>query len=111
MKGWPKRVKLCSRFWNIEYVPKTHPELNIENDDEEDYYLGSCNKATHTIHIEDSQSPESMKDTLVHEMFHAVYATQPGMAHHDEDAEENTVLFATEAFFEIVRNLKPFWEA
>lgn len=108
MRGWPQRVKLCSRFWDIEYVDRSHPELKNE-DDPEDYFLGSCNAATRTIHIERNQSLESMRDTLVHEMYHAVYATSPGMDHNDEDKEEDVVLFGTEAFFEIVRNLKPFW--
>lgn len=105
MKGWPKKARINSRWWEIRYVPKTHPVLQ----EEDDYNLGICDTLTKTIYIEDGQCPESMKDTLVHELMHAHFSTSPFLPMKGEEEEEAAVLWATEAFFQIERNLKSFW--
>lgn len=105
-KAWPTEIIIKSRVWTIHYVPKDHPEL-VEGED--DYLLGCCQYPARTIHICTDQSLESMQDTLVHEMIHAWYSSIGGVDHDDEKAEENFVLNATEAFFEIVRNSTSTW--
>jgi hypothetical protein len=51
-----------------------------------------------------------MIDTLYHELAHACFATSPRPVGEDEEeSEENMILFATEAFFEIIRNSTSDW--
>ena len=110
MSHWPSRFRIRSRWWAIEYVDRLKDDGVEDPDDPSNDLLGCCRADLRKISISKDQSEESMKDTLVHEIMHAIYSTMPGMAHGDEDAEENWVLAATEAFFEVVRNSdKPWW--
>ena len=104
---WPTSYRIKSRDWRIRYLPKDAPEL----EDDGDYLLGSCDTTTHEILICSDQVPSSMADTLWHELTHACFATAPmaGACEDPEDEEENVVLFATEAAFEIIRNAESEW--
>jgi hypothetical protein len=98
-KGFPKRVKLLSRIWDIEYTDTVSPSEDLS---------GLCSSYSHTICIDAKQGTERMRDTLVHEMIHAVFRYG---VHEDlpDELEERFVRIATLAFFEIIRNCADFW--
>lgn len=107
---WPTKFRIKSRSWTISYVPKQHGCLRESDADPEDYCLGVCIAHKRKIYICNDQSDCSKRDTLVHELMHAVYSTMPSI--HDDDPErfeENFVLAATEAFFEIIGNSETSW--
>lgn len=107
---WPTQFRIRSRFWTIEYVDRLPDEDADDPSDPANDLLGCCRADLRRIYISLDQSAECMKDTLVHELMHAVYATMPGVDEESEEAEENWVRSATEAFFEVVRNSdKPWW--
>ena len=110
MIDWPTEYMIKSRPWTIEYVPKEHAALK-DGDGPEDYCLGICRADQRKIWICTDQDDASMRDTVFHELVHACYATAPmvGTVDDSEDAEENIVLFTTEAFFEIVGNATSVW--
>lgn len=110
MKDWPKEYVIKSRVWSIEYVPKDDPALT-DGDGPEEYCLGICRADQRKIWICTDQDADSMQDTLYHELVHACYSTasMAGTPEEPEDVEENVVLFATEAFFEIIRNATSTW--
>lgn len=110
MTVWPTEYVIKSRLWKIEYVNKDHPAL-ADGDGPEDYCLGICRADKRHIWVCLDQSECSMKDTLYHELVHACYSTasMAGATEEAEDEEENVVLFATEAFFEIIRNAQTDW--
>ena len=103
MSKWPKKITLQSREWKIRYL-KPENKAFFNSNGEHEALLGFCDESKGLIVIDSTQNDETKKDTLVHELFHAVYARLPGVDHDDEDAEENFVLAATLCFFEIVRN-------
>ena len=108
MSKWPTQYRIKSRLWTIEYVPKTDEALHDSSP--EDYCLGICQADQRRIWICTDQTESSMQDTLYHELVHACYSTSSRPATDDEEeTEENVVLFATEAFFEIVRNAESDW--
>lgn len=102
---WIDRVKINSRTWKIQYVPKDHPEMDYD-EDTQNWNLGACEIPTRTIYIEESQGIDSKLDTLIHEMAHACFATSaaPAPMKDDEELEEQCVLWFTESFFEILIN-------
>lgn len=102
--GLPKTFTIAGRKWTINYVPEDHPALEGDA-------IGCCEASTSSIWVSTDQEHQSLVDTLVHELMHAYYSSLPFVPHDDEEFEENIVLLATQAFFEIVRNSKkPFWE-
>ena len=105
---WPTSYIILSRRWSIKYVD----ELKDEDQEDPDGDLLGCSDATLCeISISKQQSESSMKDTLVHEIMHAVYSSLPGVDHDSEEAEENAILAATMMFFEVVRNAdNPWWD-
>lgn len=107
---WPTEYIIKSRVWSIEYVDKDNAALS-DGDGVEDYCLGICRADQRKIWVCTDQDDESMQDTLYHELVHACYSTasMAGNTEEAEDSEENIVLFATEAFFEIVRNATSDW--
>lgn len=109
--GWPKAVKLNSRWWKVRYVDKTHPQMEYD-EAEENHNLGTCDIVNRVIYIENSQSPDSMYDTLIHECMHACFATSPAPVpmKDDERLEEECVLWATEAMIEICLNMSDLVE-
>ena len=108
---WPDSFTIKSRTWHILYVPKESAALRTEGAEPDDYCLGICRADQRTIWICTDQSHESMQDTIVHELMHACFSTasMAGNADDPEDEEENIVLFATEAMFEIVNNSEHRW--
>lgn len=101
---WPTKIRIKSRWWRIEY----HDSIRDEEDEGE--LLGYCRADKRLIVISRDQSPGSMRDTLVHEIFHAVYSTMPRTTSEDaEEVEEAWVLGATEGFFEVVNNSDTAW--
>lgn len=103
---WPTSYTILSREWAIKYVDE------LKDDDPEDPggdLLGCSDATLCEISISKQQSEASMKDTLTHEIIHAVYSYLPGVDHDSEEAEENFVLAATIMFFEITRNAKTSW--
>lgn len=111
---WPDSYIIKSRYWIILYVPMTDPALYTEGnpkDNPDDYNLGICRADKNTIWICTDQGPESMRDTLWHELVHACHAYAPMAApvEDKEDQEENAVLFATESAFEIINNAVSVW--
>lgn len=107
--NWPKRMRIKSRVWHIFYVPKDHGVLR-NSDDPDDWNMGCCIEVKRHIYICRDQCPETMRDTLVHELMHAVYATSPRPHGGDEEEyEENLVRLMTEAFFEVVNNSNETW--
>ena len=115
MSDWPDTYVIKSRTWTILYVPKTDPALfdagQNAKDNPEDYNLGICRADQRTIWVCTDQSHDSMIDTLWHELVHACYSTasMAGACEDSEDEEENVVLFATEAAFEIINNATSVW--
>lgn len=110
MIEWPAEFYIKSRRWRVLYVDKEDPAL--KEGDDSDYNLGICRADQRTIWVCTDQDLESKQDTLVHELIHACYATASMFLQSVEDAEdfeENIVLFATEAFFEIMRNSESDW--
>ena len=101
---WPKQVLLNSRLWEIRYVKEGHALWKDTHTGESEALLGYCEESKGIIVINADQGDETKRDTIIHEMLHAIYARLPGVDHDDVDAEENFVLAATLAFFEIVRN-------
>ena len=110
MIEWPTEYVIKSRLWTIEYVHKTNKALT-DGEGPEEYCLGICRADQRKIWICTDQDDASMQDTLYHELVHACYSTasMAGVVDDPEDVEENVVLFATEAFFEIVRNATSDW--
>jgi hypothetical protein len=108
--NWPTTYRIQSRDWTIKYVDRLKDDEADDPDDADNDLLGCCDSTQFEITISKGQSPESMKDTLAHEIMHAVYSTMTGVDHEDILAEENFVLAATTMFFEIVRNAdSPWW--
>ena len=101
----PRRVRIKSRWWRVHLVPDDHPELA---EPEGPPCLGSCNIKTYEIYVNRDQEPESLRDTFAHELAHACYRGSPGLPD-TEDGEESIVCFATEYFFEVLRNVKFEW--
>jgi hypothetical protein len=60
------------------------------------------------MRIDGKQGYERLRDTLVHEMFHAIFRYG---VHEDlpDELEERFVRVATMGFFEITRNSPDFW--
>ena len=109
--NWPQYYKIAKRRWEIVYVPKTDPALILDPNDLEDYALGICRADLRTIWICTDQSASSLRDTLWHELVHACFsvASMAGAATNSEDEEENVVLFATSAAFEIINGAEWPW--
>ena len=109
MTVWPTKYTIKSRLWTIKYVDRLKDTASDDPENPDNDLLGCSRADLKEITISRDQSIESMKDTVVHELMHAIYSTMPGVDHDDEEGEENWVLGATEAFFEIVRNSGVDW--
>lgn len=110
-ENWPVKYTIKKRKWAILYVPKTDKALIEDPEVPADYCLGICRSDLRKIWICTDQSDSSMRDTLWHELVHACFATSSmsGAADDPEDEEENVVLFATEAAFEIINGAEWPW--
>ena len=73
MKNWPRRIKIKARWWDIVYLENDDPAMG-----DPEPLLGWCDETVRTIAINKLQSASTMRDTLVHELMHAYYATMPG---------------------------------
>ena len=61
----PERIKIISKRFNIKYVPEGTEGLPIED-------KGQCDSLNQQILIEDGLKYDTQKETLAHEVFHAV---------------------------------------
>lgn len=62
----PKRVKVGSRYYDIEYV------ASVDADDS----LGECDYLPQKCLIKEGQAFEGERDSVIHELFHAVDENQ-----------------------------------
>lgn len=95
--GFPTSVELNGRKWRIQYVDK------LIDDDGVTELAGCVERDKHLISIEVA-GEQRMRDTLVHEVFHALYTSWYGSGLPEDDVgEERVILFATSALFEILK--------
>ena len=64
---------------------------------------GMCDKATHTILLDQSMGPQKMREVLLHEINHAIY-NAVGLNIHDEISEERIVLAMTYQQLAVMRD-------
>ena len=88
-RGFPRRLSLLRQEWEVHYAAEL------------DHAFGLCSDDKRLILIAADQSPESMADTLTHEVIHAYDAMlRIGLS------EEQTVLLAV-AWLDYQRGNKP----
>ena len=61
----PKRVRVLNLSWKVDFVGKGISKASES--------LGWCDYETQTICISDEQTRESMADTFLHEILHALF--------------------------------------
>jgi len=98
-KGFPTSIRLLSQTWEVKYV--THV-------DKGEHLLGSCEADRRLILIDKTQSIESLRDTLVHEILHAGCRVMP-LDFDSEAAEERLVIAFTTIFLSLLRENTEFW--
>lgn len=61
----PERIKIISKRFTIEYQATGSADLDPE-------HSGECRTLEQRILIEDGQQPDTQKDTILHEVIHAI---------------------------------------
>tara|TARA_Y100001938_G_scaffold135908_1_gene198116 strand:- start:3774 stop:4097 length:324 start_codon:yes stop_codon:yes gene_type:complete len=61
----PKRIRVLNLSWKVDFVDKGVSKASES--------LGWCDYETQTICIFEDQTPESMADTFLHEILHALF--------------------------------------
>jgi hypothetical protein len=61
----PERIKIISKRFTIEYVKEGEGELDVD-------HAGECRTMEQRILIEEGQKPDTQKDTVFHEVLHAI---------------------------------------
>ena len=61
----PDRIKIISKRFTIEYQPEGSADLDPG-------HSGECRTLEQRILIEEGQKPDTQKDTILHEVLHAI---------------------------------------
>jgi len=100
----PTEVKIKGLVWSIHYVDRNDPKL-LDVADKDEELMGCCIEQERAIYVDRTLAPESLRDTLVHELVHAAYRTYSGLPETDR-GEEAVVKFTTETMWVIADALK-----
>ena len=65
MSKRPERIKVISKRFTVEYQPTGSADLDPE-------HAGECRTLEQRILIEEGMKPDTQKDTLLHEVLHAI---------------------------------------
>ena len=76
----PKRIRIINLSWRSEYVDRSISTVSES--------LGWCDYDEQTISLFEEQTNESMADTFLHEILHAVFYA---MGIDESSDEENTI--------------------
>lgn len=93
----PESVKLLGKTFRVLYVSEVDPDEHLQ---------GSCEVGKSEIRVCRTLSKEAMRDTLVHEIVHAIYHyLMSDLESQGDEFEERVVLFTTLSIFEMVSAL------
>lgn len=98
-KGMPSTVKILGQKWRVRYSPNLCIERGL---------LGLCLSDKRMVLVDSEQAPESMVDTLMHEVIHSCIAMTP-MANMDQEQNEALVRSLTPAFISLLRSNAKWW--
>lgn len=93
----PTSVTIRHHEWPIYYVDPEHPALATADGNE--HNLGVCDCHKREIYIDVTQSPESMLDTIYHEIAHAFVLGSGEFTEYDR--EERAVCLMTAYILEL----------
>lgn len=91
MSRCPSSIRVGPYDYRIEWKDK----INDEDD------LGLCSNGTHLLKVKNSKNAVLCVDTLLHEIYHAIWWTY-GV--HDEDKQERIVSATSTAWTQVFRD-------
>jgi len=76
----PDSILIGATRWTVD-----HRDLNADNDD--GYVYGRTKHAQAAIQLHNDQHPSCARDTLLHEILHAILGYSPLTLRHDEEEQ------------------------
>lgn len=77
--------------------------MNAESVDAGEALVGRCCRRSQTIYVEPDQHPSQRRDTLLHEVLHAVASVTALESEWGDEREEEIVLRMTPALLDVLR--------
>lgn len=105
----PTSVQVGPYKFDIKYVDVVTEHMEKKPDDKETVVNGCVEFNLQTIYIANSQKPDMMADTILHEINHAMWACVGGWGHEDID-EEMVVSMITTIQLDTMRRNKDIYK-
>lgn len=95
-RGFPREVNILGQRWRVKYSPDLYGDRSL---------FGTAIPRDRLIIIDSGQQRDSMADTLLHEVLHAIIATSGASCKH----EEQIVAALAPGLVHVLRSNRRFW--